>query len=96
VVLTVARKLTTTTKGYGWEHQRLRKIWAARVARGGVPCARCGLPIEVGEPFDLGHRDDVPGKRAYQGAEHRYCSRRAGQRKAQLNRRSQRRTSRSW
>jgi hypothetical protein len=29
----------------------------SQVALGGVCCARCGLPIDPGEPFDLGHDD---------------------------------------
>jgi hypothetical protein len=42
-------------RGYGGRHQGLRKRWAPRVARGLVPCARCGLPMEPGEPWDLDH-----------------------------------------
>lgn len=64
----------TTAKGYGAEHQRLRQLWAPRVATGAVDCARCGQPIRPGEQWDLGH---VPGsgRRLYQGPEHRRCNR---------------------
>jgi hypothetical protein len=58
---------------YGARHKALRKGWARKVAGGGVLCARCGRPIEPGEPFDLGHVDGDPSR--YQGAEHRRCNR---------------------
>jgi hypothetical protein len=48
---------STSRRGYGARHQRLRKQWAIRVAEGVVNCARCGGLIAPGEPFDLGHDD---------------------------------------
>lgn len=68
---------TTTSQGYGAQHQQLRQAWAPKVAAGAVPCARCGELIEAGTPWDLGHRDGS-GKREYAGPEHRACNRQAG------------------
>jgi hypothetical protein len=58
---------------YGRDHRRRRAAWASKVAAGGVDCARCGLPIEPGSPWDLGHVDGSPHK--YSGPEHVACSR---------------------
>ncbi|MGL5911768.1 MAG: hypothetical protein ACRCZP_17330, partial [Phycicoccus sp.] len=66
-------KGSTTRRGYGSAHQRARRSWAARVAGGGVDCARCGQPIAPGTPWDLGH---VDGDRTrYAGPEHQACNR---------------------
>ena len=63
------RRQSTTARGYGHVHQQLRKRWAPRVATGLVACARCGLPLEAGQAWDLGH---VDGDRSrYSGPEHR-------------------------
>src|SRR5512132_1426549 len=62
-------RLTTTQRGYGANHQALRKAWARKVAAGSIGCARCGLKILPGEPWDLGH---VDGDRSrYTRPEHR-------------------------
>jgi hypothetical protein len=66
---------STKSRGYGVAHQRLRRRFALQVAAGGVSCARCGLLIEPGEPWDLGHDDD--DRRFYSGPEHRRCNRSA-------------------
>src|SRR6266496_2308149 len=63
----------TTSKGYGTGHQKLRKRWAIRVARGEVRCARCGGLISPFELWDLGHDDFDRTK--YAGPEHRACNR---------------------
>jgi hypothetical protein len=64
---------TTTGRGYGSQHQKLRAQWAPIVALGNMPCARCGQVIKRGQPWDLGH---VPGSRTrYRGPEHESCNR---------------------
>ena len=78
---------SSTARGYGSEHQRLRRQLLARW-RPGDPCARCGQPMLyrwLVQPdgrrvsaIDLGHTDD---RRGYTGLEHRACNRRDGQRK---------------
>jgi len=81
-------RLTTTQRGYGAKHQALRKAWERKVAAGGVGCARCGLEIAPGEPWDLGH---VDGDRTqHSGPEHRRCNR------ATAGRETVRRQSRVW
>lgn len=57
---------------YGQEHKRLRARWAREIELGGVTCARCGLPILAGSPFDLDHADDGVN---YRGPAHRRCNR---------------------
>jgi hypothetical protein len=49
------REASSTARGYGKVHRRLRAKWKPRVEAGGVNCARCGRPIGRGEPFDLAH-----------------------------------------
>ena len=44
-------------QNYGRSHRMLRKKWARVVAAGGVTCARCGLAIVEGMPWDPGHHD---------------------------------------
>jgi hypothetical protein len=59
---------------YGPAHRRLRREVAATIATGvPVSCARCGLPILPGAPFDLDHADDNSGR--YLGASHPDCNR---------------------
>lgn len=56
----------------------------ARKARAAVTlptqCARCGLMIQPGEPFDMGHAEDVAagGATSELRPEHRTCNRRGG------------------
>jgi hypothetical protein len=70
---TMTGRRTTTQRGYGAQHQRLRRIWAPRVAGGQVPCARCGMLIAAGELWDLGHDDH--NRDRYTGPEHARCNR---------------------
>lgn len=64
---------STAERGYGAEHQKLRKEWAVKVAAGGVSCARCGLPIPPGSKWDLGH--DPRDRSRHWGPEHQRCNR---------------------
>jgi hypothetical protein len=70
----MARK-STTTRGYGYLHQKMRERIAPQVEAGLLPCARCGLPILFGQAWELDH---APGKQGYLGPSHRKCNRRAG------------------
>jgi hypothetical protein len=78
---------STSRRGYGWTHQKLRNRWARDVARGEVECARCGEPIWPEEPWDLGHVDG--DKTRYAGPEHRACNRATAIRRAKRRRRVQ-------
>ena len=72
----MARKRSTTSRGYGAGHQKLRASWVARVEAGNVVCPRCGFAIAPGAEWDLGHDDR--DRAEYTGPEHRRCNRRAG------------------
>lgn len=72
---------STTQRGYGWQHQQLRRRLIAEW--GNRPCVRCGEPIEQGQPVDLDHRDDRQG---YNGLAHAACNRSVAGRKAFENR----------
>jgi hypothetical protein len=67
-----ARKGTTAQRGYGVQHEQLRKVLERRVAAGLGVCARCHKPIAPGTPWDLDHADD---RRGYLGPSHRACNR---------------------
>jgi hypothetical protein len=86
---------STTARGYGNAHQKLRARWAREIKAGGVSCARCGRPIPPGALWDLGHHDT--DRRVYTGPEHRYCNRRAAANKVNRQRRQPRpQHSRAW
>jgi hypothetical protein len=70
----------TVGRGYGAEHVRLRKAYAAIVAAGRARCTRCGLPIAPWAPWDLDHSED---RSRWLGPAHRSCNRSAGARKKQ-------------
>jgi len=65
--------MSTTSRGYGYAHQALRKRWAARVKRGGVFCARCGFELLPDAEWDLGH--DPADRSRYEGPECVRCNR---------------------
>lgn len=62
------RRATTTQRGYGSGHKRMRAQWAPKVATGTVTCWRCGELIAPDDPWDLGHDDD--DRSIYRGPEH--------------------------
>jgi len=66
------RQRSTNARGYGVVHQARRKALAPLVAAGEMLCARCGLVIEPGEPWDLDHSDD---RLTYLGPSHARCNR---------------------
>jgi len=59
---------STAQRGYGSAHQRLRKRLEPIVASGQAECWRCGLPIQPGQEWDLGHDDE--DRSIYRGPEH--------------------------
>ena len=67
------RRGTSTQRGYGTEHRNLRNQWRPQVEAGTVHCARCGRPIQPGQPWDLGHDDH--DRTRYRGPEHARCNR---------------------
>lgn len=79
---------TPTERGYGPEHQKLRRQLEPLVRAGAAVCWRCGEPIAPGEEWDLGHDDE--DRSIYRGPEHLRCNR------ATTSRRLARRTSRRW
>ncbi len=86
---------STTRRGYGSAHQKLRARWAKQVERGEVACARCRKLIAPGTPWDLDHSDD---RSDYRGPSHRRCNRATATHKAARRRRLtvQGRGSRDW
>lgn len=58
---------------YGSAHDKARRSWEPKVARGDIACARCGNLIEPGEPWDLDHDDS--DRTRYLGPSHASCNR---------------------
>jgi hypothetical protein len=77
------RRPTTSQRGYGTSHQKIRKKWARIVARGDALCTRCGVVILPTDEWHLDHTDDRSG---YLGAACAFCNRSAGGKKAAANR----------
>ena len=74
----MAAQSSTTARGYGTQHQKLRKRVALTVKAGTAVCWRCGLPIHPWQAWDLGHSDD---RTRWVGPEHSFCNRSAAGRK---------------
>jgi hypothetical protein len=74
------RALTTTQRGYGHQHQVLRKRVGRLVAEGRAYCTRCGRPIIPGTPWDLDHADHDRSR--YRGPSHRRCNQAAARQRA--------------
>jgi hypothetical protein len=75
-----ARRGTRQARGYGPEHDRLRRQWAPKADAGLVDCHAevCLMPqrrIWLGMEWDLGHTSD---RTAWTGPEHAACNRSAG------------------
>lgn len=64
---------TTTQRGYGTAHRKLREQVRPQVEAGHATCWRCGDPINPREPWDLGHDDQ--DRTQYRGPEHVRCNR---------------------
>lgn len=83
---------TTTARGYGYTHRKLRAALLPDAY--GRPCPKCGQPMLPGQALDLGHTDNRTG---YTGIEHARCNRQAGAIKGHASRRVKRTdVSRSW
>ena len=66
-------KGTSTQRGYGAAHQKLRRQIEPLVRSGHAICWRCGLAIPAGSDWDLGHDDE--DRTRYRGPEHVKCNR---------------------
>lgn len=87
---------STTARGYGAEHQRVRAQWAKAVAAGTAEChARICLhatrAIDPDEAWDLGHNES---RTTWTGPEHVKCNRTEGARHRDRDRPFL--TSRNW
>lgn len=67
---------STTRRGYGTQHQKLRAQYAKLIATGEARCARCGQPIHPGQRWALDHSDhpDAHQMGWYLGASHSACN----------------------
>jgi hypothetical protein len=85
---------STTRRGYGSPHIKLRKALLARW-QPGDPCAHCGRPMPDKRYIDLGHTADRAG---YIGLAHRACNRADGARRGNRMRGAAKRwaTARNW
>jgi hypothetical protein len=71
---------SSTARGYGTSHRKLRAQWERIIATGGVHCWRCHKPIYSWMDWELGHDDwnrDIT-----RGPEHNACNRKAAAAKA--------------
>ena len=64
--------MTTTGRGYGYDHRKLRAWWQPIVQAGGVLChaKTCVMPTRLimpGTQWDLGHTED---RSRWTGPEH--------------------------
>lgn len=67
------KRPSTAQRGYGANHQRLRREIQPLVDAGRATCWRCGKPIPAGSDWDLGHDDH--DRTRYRGPEHVACNR---------------------
>lgn len=71
---------TTTQRGYGHEHAKLRAMLLPHAI--GTPCPRCGQVMTEDQALDLGHIDG--DRTRYSGIEHAHCNRATASRRRQL------------
>ena len=93
------RRGSTQERGYGYNHQLIRRRWQERIDSGEeVRCWRCGRLIVPGMAWDLGHDDNDRG--VYRGPECVHGNRKAGGAKGgrvvQAKRRRQSGNSQQW
>ena len=97
-----AQRGSTTSRGYGRPHQKLRASWKPYVESGLVDChaMEClqeqdghGRRIAPGAPWDLGHTLD---RTNWTGPEHRRCNRHENAVRTNRKRGQQTRRSRIW
>lgn len=93
-------QLSTTQRGLGWEHQRLRARLLPHAY--GTPCPLCGRAMLKGQDLDLDHATPRALGGGLAGARivHRHCNRshgaRLGNQLRTRTRRSRRASSRRW
>lgn len=87
-------KGNTTQRGYGTEHQALRRSLKPIVEAGQATCWRCQRRIGPGEPWDLGHDDE--DRTRYRGPEHVGCNRRTATRRMNKRQSRSNKHSRDW
>jgi hypothetical protein len=68
-----AQRGSTSERGYGSAHVKLRREWAKKVEAGQVQCSRCWGFIVPGSPWDLAH--DPDDRTLYAGPQHAACNR---------------------
>lgn len=62
----------------GAEFTSLRKVWAVEVAKGNVPCGRCGIILQPDEPWHFDHDDNDRANLALATPSHPFCNTSAG------------------
>jgi len=88
----MARRGSTTQRGYGARHQALRRALLPKAI--GTPCSRCKKPMLSGQEIDLDHDDD--DRSVYRGFSHSECNRKAGGVKSQRPRNPKPRGATRW
>lgn len=75
--------MSTTERGYGASHQRLRRQWKPKVDALEVDCARCEQliepdPTQKGDGWQLDHDPTDPARKRYLGPSHTSCNQGGG------------------
>lgn len=85
---------TTSDRGYGYHHRRVRAALQPHVDAGEATCWRCSHPILPGTPWDLGHDDT--DRSIYRGPEHVKCNRATAAARGNTQRAPREHNSRNW